>query len=101
MSSSAHPAPDASPVRPVAVDVPVAVLLDARLSHPASRLYAVLASYPPDDPPSVRQLRADLDVGERSIQRWFMELERAGWVEREPRWAQVWGLTVHREPVTR
>jgi hypothetical protein len=84
------------------VTIPIALVTDPRLTGAEVRCWAWLASRTDeDDPPSRRQIAQALDASMTQATRWLVSLERHGWISREERWAAPWGLSLHREPVTR
>jgi hypothetical protein len=64
------------------VPAPHALVTDARVSHPAYRLWCLLHILAwQRESPDPERLQELMDAGERSIYRWLKELEAAGWIE--------------------
>lgn len=90
-----------SPDEHADVLVPLALLRDRQLTSSDALCWIWLASLPPGTSPTRREIAAVFGVHPDQATRWLRNLQSAGWISRQPRWAAAWHLEVHRTPTTR
>lgn len=99
MESSALRAPLSSPHVGTDIPLPLALVTDLRVSSSAVRCWAYLATLGPGACPSREQVSAVFAVAPDTASRWFILLEKTGWITRQPRNCAPWEVRVNRVPV--